>query len=337
MSVLNAIKVMFSNFRNMWKLLVFRLIAMTITLSIVLALALPTITYIFQKIADTGLWANLWKFIGGLFSGSFEIGNFGELFKDNLIEVGNILLMNVDRLVLTYIYILLAMCLSRFLNCVADYALCDVVSAKMTAYAKVSFVGSIFSNLGKAVRFALAKVMFTIPLDALILLLAIVMFIFLFYPLGVLMPILLILTVLVLIAFRMTLFSAWLPYVVTEGDTIFGGLKRGVKTAFRNFWSIYSSWIILELFLLAFGVVFIIFTYGIGAFIFFPTVFLLFVCYYSVLYANAEGKRYYIDHETIITPKALYDKQQFGGVKVNEKVLYDTSSQGETAEETEEK
>lgn len=309
MTLYYSFRELLANFTTMWKILLYRLIVLLLAFSMLLGLALPTLTYIFDEIQQTGFFTNLSGFIGALFKGGADIGNFGEAFRNNIMQAGSILVANMGKLVLTYVYILLALCLSRFLNCIADYAVSEVINCHMTACVRVGFVSSIFANLGKAIKYALAKILFTIPYDGLLIALLVYLFVALFTPLGLFMPFVVALIAIIFIAFRMTVLSGWLPSIVMDGNTTFGGLKEGARMVFTHFWSVYSNWIIIIFLAMVMTIMIGLFTFGVGLFVIIPMFALLNSIFYLVFNCTSDGKRYYIDHENIVTPKTLYDRE----------------------------
>ena len=125
------------------------------------------------------------------------------------------------------------------------------------------------------------------------------------------MPLLLVSIVVILSALKKTIFSGWSPAIVVYDCNMFKGFKKGVKAVSRRFLKVFSTALMIMLISIAV-------TYLFGTFVF-PIIFPLFVSFFyvfeMVMFYGSQGMRYYVDLDTILSPKRLEESDSFKKVK----------------------
>ena len=200
-----------------------------------------------------------------------------------------------------------------FLYGLADLPIQETLYGYMSSLTKYGYAHSFVRKLGKSALLQLFKCLIMLPFSALIIFL--VMQILGLSTLGgaiiYIIPFLLILTICVFYAFKRTLFSGWIPAIVVYDCNIFVGLGRGFKAVFRRFWKVLSNAAIIMLIIFALNYIF-----GLPAiFIIAPLSIMILNIFEMVMFYGSQGMRYYVDLDTIVTPKKLEENDSFRKTK----------------------
>lgn len=303
-----SVKLMFSNFTTMWKILLYYLIVFVIITALCVGLLLPTISFFIGKIHDVGLIDN----IGGMaksFLRPSEMGGYLDSFVSGLGQIANDFIQDGGSMVYSTIMFVLIFILAYFLFGLVKLPASYVMNAKMNSQLKLSFTATFLSKLGKSAKYTLSKMMFAIPLDLFIGFSTL----FMLYSIKVFGVFGLTLTSMYfvfMLAFRIGLFSGWLPAIVVDELPIFKALKYGTKRAFTRFWRIVSSMIVFIYLYAIISLAMNLVTFGSASVMLIP-IWTLYVSLFELcMYYGATARRYFVDYDTIITPKTLRDKNE---------------------------
>ncbi|HEY8424232.1 MAG TPA: hypothetical protein VIL23_05715 [Clostridia bacterium] len=194
--------------------------------------------------------------------------------------------------------------LARLLFGFCELAIVSVLEGHMSANAQYSFSGAYLSNLGKSLKYQFFKMLFTLPYDIFIIyVLYLMTFLFKVPAVALFLPLLIMGILILLISFRLTAMSHWGASIVVDNNGVLKGLTRGLKLVFnkKNFWSIFSSYVVMVILAIAMNVFVTFFTLGAGLFLTVPVTILWCNCINMTSYYMATGKRFYIDSDTIYT------------------------------------
>lgn len=193
----------------------------------------------------------------------------------------------------------------------------EVIYGFMGSSARLSFVGCFFSNFGRSVRYALCRLVTSLPVDVAIFAVFVLMLKFLPFSgiMAFVSSFVLVLALIVLISFRMTLFGLWTPSIVVQNRGIWKAFGTSVKVSFKNFRTVFPTYLLAVLIVLAVNLAFAIFTCGVGCIISVPASVVFSVILANVLYFHFSGLRYYIDKSRIICPKKIDDQEHLRDVK----------------------
>lgn len=301
-------KLMFSNFTTMWKILLYYIIVSAILIALGVGLLLPTISFFLGEIHEIALVDN----IHGLFKSFLSPEDMG-MYLDNLTNgISNIstaFIKDGGSLVFSTIVVFVLILLGYFLYGLVQLPASTVMNAKMNSQLKLSFTATFLSKLGKSIKYTLSKMIFTIPFDLFI---AVTCF-FMLYSIRVFGIFGLTLTSLYfvfIVAIRISLFTGWLPAIVVDGLSVFKAFKYGTKKAFSRFWRIVSSIIIFMYLYLIISLALNFITFGSAIVLLVPIWRLYMLLFELCMYYGATARRYFVDYDTIITPKTLRDKNE---------------------------
>lgn len=305
----NSVKLLFANFGTVWKTMVYYILVSALVVGLVYPVwgmlgdafnADGAMTSLFDSIMSINIATNLPATLADLYVGLSALFNgFLSLFTTN---------------VWLAIYIsFLVFYLIPFLYGLADLPIQETLYGYMSSLTKYGYAHSFVRKLGKSALLQLFKCLIMLPFSALIIFL--VMQILSLSTLGgaiiYIIPFLLILTICVFYAFKRTLFSGWIPAIVVYDCNIFVGLGRGFKAVFRRFWKVLSNAAIIMLIIFALNYIF-----GLPAiFIIAPLSIMILNIFEMVMFYGSQGMRYYVDLDTIVTPKKLEENDSFRKTK----------------------
>lgn len=295
MSFKNALKNLVANFGVVWALLAFILLfALLIT-----GISLPFLIPIRNALEDAGVF----KCIQDAFGTFFNDGNFQALL-DGLTKAYNLgeeLLVNNKTIwsLSIWFFVTIMLFVFRFFLGLYEIPLATVMDGQMSCNSRYGFAGKFFSTLLMSIRYSFFKMIITLAVDAGIFWLVYVLRAVAPFGIGQLFIIMFVLFVLT--AFRFSVFACWAPAAINENGVL-KGFAVSVKICFKRFGSIYSSYFVSMMLIIALGIFITLFTLGVGLFIVLP----MSACYVSYLnitvYYNKTGRRYYIDGAVFTPP-----------------------------------
>lgn len=293
MSFKNAFKNLIAHFGTVWAVLLYLIICS----AIIVGLSLPFILPIWRAFERAGVLDG----IGGAFTSLMGDGGWNA-FWDGLFDVyQNIVSVFTDgRMVsLATMFVIFVMLVAfRFFFGLYEIPLATVLDGEMSCNANYGFSGKFISMFSVSVRFSLAKMPIMIAIDAATF--GIIYGLTSLIGMSVALPFVVILVIVVMRSFRSSLTACWAPCVV-GGMGVLKGFARSCEICFKRFGSIFSTYIIMWLLIVAFGLFVTIFTLGVGLIVAFPFCMCILAYIGITVYYNKTGKRYYIDG-TVFTP-----------------------------------
>jgi hypothetical protein len=164
-------------------------------------------------------------------------------------------------------------------------------------------------NIKKAAKFHLAHLLLTLPFDIIAAIVVLTVMYFALPMFGLATMFFVILSVVILVALRMTLFSMWLPEYICQKSGVWKALRTSVYLSFGKFFKLFSGYLIVVLFMLAANIFLIVYTFGVGVIILLPLSNMLLMCYYFVGYYRQERKSFYVSYDTVVEPPKDFDKE----------------------------
>ncbi len=299
MAFKNALKMLVSKFGLMWVLLLYLIITGVLIVSLSLPFALPVV----RAFRQAGIGKLISAFHASVTGGENIDVWFDKLYavvravKDTLI-IDKWAAFNTGALiafVLVFAY--------RFIFGLYELPLLTVIEGHMSSDARIGFTGRYISLLGKSCKFVLVKILYTVPFDLLIFICVYWLFVLFNVPvLKFFAPFLIMVVLLVLLAFRYTLIAMWAPEIVVRENGIFRSFGFSVKRGMRFFGSVFSSFLIAWTLIIALNMLVGFFTFGAGLVLTVPMSVLFLNLLNMTVYYNKNGRRYYVDDTTVITP-----------------------------------
>ncbi|MCH5351169.1 MAG: hypothetical protein J1F39_04290 [Clostridiales bacterium] len=295
MSFKNALKNLVAHFGVVWSLFMFILLFVVV----ITGLSLPFLLPIRRALSDAGVFESVQK----AFEVFFTDGNFQALFDGlsnayNLIE--DLLINNKTIMSLSiWFFVAIMLFVFRFFLGLYEIPLATVLDGQLSCNSRYGFAGKFFSTLLMSIRYSFFKMLITITFDAAIF--WIVYAIRSVIPFGIGQVFLILFVLFVLFPFRFSIVACWAPAAV-NGNGVLKGFVVSIKIGFKRFGSIFSSFLVSMMLIIAIGVFITVFTLGVGLVIILP----MSACYVSYLnitvYYNKTGRRYYIDGAVFTPP-----------------------------------
>lgn len=299
----DTFKLILSNFHLVWKILTYIVFSTLCIIGLAYACSLP----ILKVLEAEGVLVQF-KDLFINFSKSF---NVYELLYNSVTFIENFFEVIVQNISTLWLYIVLFLfiivILRAFLSGFYKFASTNVLYYYLSSNIKIGFTSSLFTCFKTNLKYQLASLVVQLPIN--------VLFLTLFYfsikwlitseGLLILAPIFIIILAILLFSVNITFFSGWLPAIVVFDCGVWKGLKKGVIAVFRRFYRSFSTAVLLMFSLLVLNVICAICTFGASLIVTIPLSMLSILIYNMVVFYSSQGMRYYVDSETVVTPKRL--------------------------------
>lgn len=309
MTFKNTFKLILSNFANVWKLLLYRIICVLCVLGLTTVVAWPIINVLIKENFFVNLQTSFESLLFNL--------NLENLFicVDSVVKSFFEIILENGYLTQTILCGVFATIIFAFLDGYAKVAISESCNGFMSSLTKYAFTNSYVSNFGKATILNLTNLITTLPLNILIWAGVYLFASNLYSVLGVFAVILAVLVLIVLLSIKHTLFGCWKPALIVHNKSIFVSLNKGFNAVFKRFFRALSNYLILVIIGLVINVFALTFTAGVALFISIPLTTLMFIIADQVMYYEAMGMRFYVDGDHIISPKKLEQQDKIAKVK----------------------
>lgn len=304
MSIKNSIKLLLNNFSVVWKILLYKLVIFFISLALIVGFVLPNVLTIINSIGDTGLFENLKNLVND-FIARVDLNVNLEAFKTSLENASKVLTENAQRLMMSYIYIMIIVVLTNLLSGLSELAGSDVINADMSANAKYSFSSRFIITFGKNIKYQLVRLFTEIPVYIIIAFIVWNVFSFLFSYIAVFSVFFAFIVYIVLTGFTQSFFCGWLPEITLNKTNVFDAIRISFKKIRPHFFQILSGFVLINITLFFINSMLAFFTCGAGLLISIPMSTLLVIIYRLVIYYDINGLKYYADNNTIVSPQSL--------------------------------
>ena len=304
MSFVHAIKVFFGNFSLCYKTLVYKLIAIILSVAIVATFMYNPLIEFYNMGGLDGL-TNMFK--------AANISSFFALshtFFNNFASTFNVLTESSKAAIIAGIIVF--MFLVGFLYNLDRIPKADIISNKLSSNMRLGYTGEFFKFLGYSALFSLVNMLYFVVSCAIIGSLYVVI-VNAFYSASLVSPVapfVIFVVLIILITLANTIFGTHAATCVLNESGVFSGLIKSVKNNFKNFLRVFS----LNLGYVVLAVLVNVFAGLISAGALLILTVPITIVFYDVLSCticyNEHGNRYYIDPQTIITPRQneSYDK-----------------------------
>ena len=304
----NSIKVLFSNFVNVWKAILYFMLIVALSGFLIFL----CINSIFKMLQDSGLFND----VATIYSDFLTNLNLTELFA----SIGEIINSVVDTIIRKFSDIWLSffgiifviLFLSVFISNLTIMPMCNSINYYMGSLVKNGYWNSFFDTFVKNLNIQFVAYFVTLPIKLLIGVFVYFSFSLFNYSwvISVLAVILLVGGYVLLSAFKYTLFATWIPTYVITDYSIFKSLKLSIKNVFKQFLRVYGCAVGVVLTIICLNFFLGMFTLLVGLLVSIPMSYLLYSSFGMVTAYECQGMRYYVDVYNVITPmkKEMKDK-----------------------------
>ena len=305
----NSMKLLTANFATVWKLILYYILVS----GIVVGLIYPVYGTLYEGLNVNGAVTSLVECITSLNVASNLFVLLETLFV-SLIGIFDALILMFSTHTFVAIYItFIVLYFFPFLLGLADFPIQETLYGYMSSLTKYGFMHSYIRKFGKSALFQLFKNLIMLPVNVLL--------IYIFIQTlkistlnGVIIyftPFITVIVMCVLAGLKRTFFAGWIPACVVYDCNMFSGLIKGFKAVFRRFWKTFSTALILLLCIFAINYLFGFFAFLITI----PISIMVLNIFEMVMFYGSQGMRYYVDLDTIVSPKKLEEKDTFNKVK----------------------
>lgn len=306
----NTIRLLLSNFSNVWKALLYYVICIVLTAAVCWSVASPVI----YNLNKAGVFADFYALLQSFFDGvKFE--SVATSLNSIIDTAWNVISSNFQ---FNYIFLIVwVFFVFPFTLDLAQLAMGEVLYGYMTSQVKYSFTGRYIKNIGKSCVYSLFRylVLFVLNVLAMSLLVGVIKFVVLGGFVNILLALLVFALSLVLFAFKHALVSCWMPGIAVLNSNPFKALKQNFKCVFSKFFSIFSNYLTLVMLALAVNVMSFVFTFGVSIILTLPLTAFVFVIFQMVTYFTVNGMRFYVYPDMFITPQKYEEQDKIKKLK----------------------
>lgn len=305
----NTLKLLITNFSTAWKLLLYKIIV----IGVVVGLFCATLGYLQNLPAFNELISAI-----GSFFGVANIATGPATIMTSLSNIFDLTLNFVSALFSTYLWLFIYLCVLLFVVLpylwhLSDITVSEQIFGYMSSQTKYGFVSSFIRNLNRENSYSWAYTLIIFPINALFL--AGIFGICLLAKLGgvwlFLAPAFLLVLAVLVLSLRGTFLSCWSSSIATTNCKTWKGLKKSCQSTARGFAKVWSNAIVFT-FIFA---CLVILTGVIGLLVVIPFFCFVMAVFGQVVFFENQGMRYYVDFNTIISPKKLEETDKIIKVK----------------------
>lgn len=291
----NSFRLFCANFDKVWKYLFYQILC----LGIVCALLAP-----FHKII-IGSLVGAWEgndissyFINGTFYGLNILHALTSLVNA---AINFFALMFSSNIFCGIYFLVITVIVGSILTGIGKYTVCEMMYGYMSSCAKTSFTGRLLGTLKRSLPYALMRALYSIPFNALILAT--------FYGLTrvtdewfvYLLPIMIVLLPAIFFAIKEVFIAGWAPATIVFDENVFSSYKKGMVAVFRRGLKVFSTAFVLFVLML----ILVMITGMYSLIIIVPCICPLLSVFEMVAFFSSQGMRFYVDADTIKSPKKL--------------------------------
>ena len=304
----NTYRLLLANFVPFWKDFLYKIIVLTV----MFLLALPVLSFVTSLTNYSAIISQ----INTLFT-TFPFVDMSAYFTQ-VYNFANLVLQSIGELfgssALVGIYLsLLTFIVFPFFITLSELALSEVLYGYMASQTKYGFTASYLRKMGKSSVYSIFKTLISLPFAALAFGAAygiLHLFIIGFLP-AMYVPVVILLFPILIYGFKITLFSGWAPSIIVFNIGVFKGMGRGMIAVFRRFFKAYST---VSMLLLVNILISTLFGF-MSVVLILPLLLLALIIFQMVMFFGSQGMRYYVDPDTILSPKKLEETDKFKKTK----------------------
>lgn len=309
----NSVRLLMENFKNVYKILVYKLVILVVTAALISALLLPGLMEILESAEMTAFVEDIREFVRALIGGNSEfLAGFQEQFKVTVAALAKLLDSMMSRIVWSLVGVAVVYLLGRFMDTLGYFSIGSILNDRMGTYAETPFAAAYIRNLGRASLYSIVYVPVVFLFDVIVIALCWFLFFYLFSFLNVFLSLFFSMTFIVLCqALKLTLTSMWLPAMASDNMSVGQAMRFGRKSQKKQWNKVYSTYIVTVYVVIILNVVAAVCTFGSALLVTVPASYFLFICEQFVNYYTVQGKKYFITYDRIATNRDRGDSEHF--------------------------
>lgn len=311
----NSLRLLTENFKNVYRILLYKLVIGVVATALSCALLLPNLLPILRSAEVSALVADVKDFVMALIGGNNEfLQDFQEHFKETAAAFLRLLDSKMSKIVWSIVGCAVVYLLERFLDTLCYFSIGAILNDRMATYAETPFAAAYVKNLGKASVYSIVYVPIVFVFDLLVIVFCYFFFFYLFsfLNLNVLLSLFFSATVIVLCqALKLTITSMWLPAMSADNMTIGRAMRFGGRQQKKQWKTVYSTYIVSIYLVAIVNVIAAVCTFGSALLLTVPASYLFFICLQFVNYYTVQGKKYFVTYDRIETNRDHGDSEHF--------------------------
>ena len=304
----NSFKLFVANFSVFWKLLLYKLISIGLCILLLLPV-MPAWGECLKAVDFLTLFTNL--SLNTVFvNTSALLNNLFILVDTFVIAIGILFSYNAFAVIYSFVIVFIVL---PFLFGLSSIPTGEGLYSYMASLSKSNFTATYISKIGTSAVYSIYRTLICLPFIGLV---AVCMYFLLsLTTLGGIMqfflPVMLILVFVFMLSIWLTVFCGWMPATVVFNIRPSKSFKKGIKAVSRRFLRLFSS--VFVIIFLATMLSFMFTTFSLIALIPFASVSIIML--EMVMFFESQGMRYYVDLDSIVSPRKLEQCDKLNKVK----------------------
>lgn len=307
----NAFLVLLENFKNTYKILLYKLIVALVCTALYCALILPEMNVIFSSAEWLTLKQDVLAFFTAFLPTS-SVEQF-ETVRDRLVNGSLPAFLQMIWGQAAGILVRFALCavvylLQRFVDTMCYFAVGSILNDRMRAYSDTPFSRAYLTNLSKSAKYSLLYVPigFLFDLASILICVAVFEFVTLLYA-----PFFCVTAIAISQALKLTSTSHWMPAIVADGTTLRGAMRSLSQTDKKQRPKVFAANLAAVFGIITVNVLAVLCTAGSALFLTIPASYLFLLCLQFVNYYTVTGKKYFITYDNIAKTSSFGDAEEF--------------------------
>ncbi|MBQ8374591.1 MAG: hypothetical protein IJX98_03320 [Clostridia bacterium] len=306
----NAFQLLFENFKNVYKVLFYKIVVAVICVALYSALILPELNEIFSSAQWQTLLNNINEFFTAFFPG--HESNFDavrdQIVNSSLPAFGTLVWSKATAIFWRTMGCLLVYLLQRFADTMCYFTVGGMLNDRMVTYGETPFKSAYVANLGKSTKYSLVYVPVAFLFDLAIVILCGLMFAFF----NIFLALFLCVTLLAVgQALKLTVTSAWMPAMTADNLPISKAMRCMTKQDRKQALKLFMTYLGIVYLIIVVNVIAFLFTFASALLITIPASYFLLVCVQYVNYFTVKGKKYFITYQSIESNECRGDTEHF--------------------------
>ena len=300
----NSVRLLCANFDKVWKLLVYHILSIGLTFGLLCAFYNYYISA--GEIAFNESSLNTFLNTGTLYGsniagGLTAVADFVIIFfREIFANVG----IGIYFCLITFVVFPLLLNIGKIV-------MCEMMYGYMSSCQKQSFTGTYLKTLRTSLSYSIVKVFYSIPFNALIVLSMWALTRINNNIFDNIMPFAFVIVPALFMSFKATFNAGWAPAKVVYNQNIFKSYLIGMRAVLRRGARVFSTAFVI--FLLAIVLSMVLGLYSI--IIILPLISPLIHIFEMVMFFSSQGMRFYVDNDTILSPKRLEEVDRIEDAK----------------------
>lgn len=304
----NSLKLFVANFSVFWKLLLYKIIIIGICVS----LLIPTFKYWGESLESVNFAEMLTNFATKtIFLNISNLLNNLFLLVDAFCEAISIMTNSYLFMFLYTLFVVLIVL--PFLFGLSSIPTGEGLYSYMASLSKSSFMATFVSKLGVSCVYSICRTLITLPFVVLFVLGAywILYLTTLSGLIQLFLPIIFVIYFVFMATLILTTLCGWMPATVVFNINPTKSFFKGLKAVFRRYFRVFSSIFVIIFFATLFSLMLTSFS----LIVLLPLTSVAILMLEMVMFFESQGMRYYVDLDSIVSPKKLEQCDKFNKVK----------------------